>query len=38
MVAGQKVEDVVNGFTRTWYENFRLVCDRTADVFADAGD
>jgi hypothetical protein len=30
-IAGRKVEDLVTSFTRTWYENFRMVCDQAAD-------
>ena len=31
-VAGRTVEQLVNSFTETWYENFRTACDESAAV------
>jgi hypothetical protein len=38
LVAGRTVEQLVNTFTETWYENFRAACDervRAGDGFAE---
>jgi hypothetical protein len=34
-IAGQTAEQVITGFTETWYENFRSACDRLAEVSGD---
>ena|SRR5271155_1940820 len=31
-VAGRTVEQLVASFIQTWYENFRLACDQTAEA------
>jgi hypothetical protein len=30
MIAGHPVDDLVASFTETWYQNFRVTCDRLA--------
>jgi hypothetical protein len=30
LIAGRKAEDLITGFTKAWYENFREFCDRIA--------
>jgi hypothetical protein len=41
-IAGRTVEQLVSGFTRTWYENFRVACDQFAgsgcERCAESGD
>jgi hypothetical protein len=30
-IAGQTAEEIITGFTKTWYENYKTACDRRAD-------
>jgi hypothetical protein len=29
-ILGRSAEELITGFTRVWYENFRTVCDQIA--------
>ncbi len=29
-IAGRSAEELITGFTKVWYENFRAICDRIA--------
>jgi hypothetical protein len=31
-IGGRSVEELVEGFTETWYENFRATCDQVVDA------
>lgn len=30
-IAGRSAEELITGFTKVWYENFRAMCDQIAD-------
>ena len=34
-IAGQSAEHVITQFTQTWYENYKLACDRRADALRE---
>jgi hypothetical protein len=34
-IAGQTAEQIITGFTKTWYENFRVACDQRAAASSD---
>jgi hypothetical protein len=35
-VAGRTAEELLNVFTETWYENYRVACDELADMLVTA--
>jgi hypothetical protein len=38
-IGGRPVEQIFSSFIETWYENFRVACDRQAEQrLAEAGD
>jgi len=38
LIAGQRVDQLIRSFTRTWYENFRLACEHVAEQMAVSRD